>query len=82
MCIRDSLRNGEQKELVVTLRTAPKLVPRLDGVDAQPKYLVVGGLVFVPLSVPFLEHHFGCATVFSQCVSKAVVHDHLNDLLR
>jgi hypothetical protein len=23
------------------------------------RYLVVGGLVFVPLSVPFMMHHFG-----------------------
>ena len=31
----------------------------MDGVDAASKYLVVGGLVFVPLSVPFMAHHFG-----------------------
>ena len=30
------------------------------GVDASPRYIVVGGLVFVPLSVPFMMHHFGC----------------------
>jgi S1-C subfamily serine protease len=53
------LREGELTELSIVLKTSPKLVPRLDGVDAQPKYLVVGGLVFVPLSVPFLMHHFG-----------------------
>jgi S1-C subfamily serine protease len=56
------LRGDQHVNLTVVLKTAPKLVPRLDGVDAQPAYLVVGGLVFVPLSVPFLMHHFGCKT--------------------
>ena len=57
------LRNDQKMNLTLALKMAAKLVPRLDGVDAQPKYLVVGGLVFVPLSVPFLMHHFGCKIV-------------------
>ena len=57
------LRGGQSMNLTLNLKTAPKLVPRLDGVDAQPSYLCVGGLVFVPLSVPFLMHHFGCKTI-------------------
>ena len=52
-------RAGENLALSLDLVAAPKLVPRLDGVDARPQYLIVGGLVFVPLSVPFLMHHFG-----------------------
>lgn len=43
----------------VELKVAARMVPRLDGVDAFPAYLIVGGLVFVPLSVPFLDHHWG-----------------------
>ena len=30
-------------------------MPVLHGVDALPSYLIVGGLVFTPLSSPFLE---------------------------
>lgn len=36
------------------------LVPVLDGVDCFPSYFIVGGLVILPLSVPFLGHAFGC----------------------
>ena len=32
------------------LRAKDHLVPVLDAVDAVPSYLIVGGLVFVPLS--------------------------------
>ena len=35
------------------------LVPVLAGVDCVPSYFIVGGLVFVPLSIPFLEHAYG-----------------------
>ena len=34
-------------------------VPILHGVDCVPSYIIVGGLVFVPLSIPFLEHAYG-----------------------
>ena len=37
------------------------LVPVLAGVDCVPSYFIVGGLVFVPLSIPFLEHAYGGA---------------------
>lgn len=42
------------------LSAAPiqKLVPRTRGVDAKPSFFVVGGLVFIPLSVPWLESRF------------------------
>ena len=35
------------------------LVPILHGVQCMPEYFIVGGLVFVPLSIPFLEHAYG-----------------------
>ncbi len=34
-------------------------MPVLHAVDAVPSYLIVGGLVFAPLSSPFLEMVFG-----------------------
>lgn len=35
------------------------LVPMLHGVDCEPSYFIVGGLVFMPLTQPFLEMVFG-----------------------
>jgi PDZ domain len=35
------------------------LVPVMDGVDCVPTYFITGGLVFVPLTLPFLEHAYG-----------------------
>ena len=43
------------------VRPQVPLVPVLDGVDCVPSYFIVGGLVTLPLSVPFLCHAFGCA---------------------
>jgi hypothetical protein len=34
-------------------------VPIIHGADCVPSYLIAGGLVFVPLSIPFLEHAYG-----------------------
>eukprot|EP00434_Breviolum_minutum_P026746 symbB.v1.2.023640.t1/scaffold2178.1/size86794/3 len=60
--VGDSLRvklwrcDAEEKELEFQLLASPvpKLVPRRAGVDAIPSYLVVGGLVFMRLSLPWL----------------------------
>lgn len=46
------------RKLELTASPIQKLVPRTRGVDAKPSFLVVGGLVFVPLSVPWLETRF------------------------
>merc|ERR1712232_7993 len=44
---------------VITLESkAAPLPPLVRNVDAQPSYLVVGGLVFVPLSLPWIEQRF------------------------
>lgn len=53
------LRDGEQLDLSYVLRSRRPLVPVLHGVDCVPSYFIVGGLVFVPLSIPFLEHAYG-----------------------
>lgn len=34
-------------------------MPMLHNVDCEPSYFIVGGLVFMPLSQPFLEMVFG-----------------------
>ena len=53
------LRDGAPLSLSYTLDRRTPLVPVLHGVDCVPSYFIVGGLVFVPLSVPFLEHAYG-----------------------
>jgi hypothetical protein len=56
-------RAGESLALSLDLVAAPKLVPRLDGVDARPQYLIVGGLVcggaLAPLRVPLYTRSLG-----------------------
>ncbi|GMH41469.1 hypothetical protein BSKO_09379 [Bryopsis sp. KO-2023] len=53
------LREGEIMEVSYELGQLKPLVPVLHGMDCTPSYFIVGGLVFVPLSIPFLEHAFG-----------------------
>lgn len=53
------LRNGQLLDLKFQLKQRRPLVPILHGVDCVPSYFIVGGLVFVPLSIPFLEHAYG-----------------------
>jgi len=52
------LRKGKTLEVDIQCRPTVFLVPRLDGVDAQPSYLVFGGLVFVPLTLPWMTEVF------------------------
>lgn len=54
-------RKGQEVALRYRLHQRRPLVPVLHGVDCVPSYLIVGGLVFVPLSIPFLEHAYGGA---------------------
>lgn len=53
------LRDGKQTRVKYQLSLRRPLVPVLAGVDCVPSYFIVGGLVFVPLSIPFLEHAYG-----------------------
>ena len=57
------LRDGQALQLSYVLRSRRPLVPVLHGVDCVPSYFIVGGLVFVPLSIPFLEHAYGGASL-------------------
>ncbi|KAL7613875.1 hypothetical protein Lser_V15G08365 [Lactuca serriola] len=50
------LRNGEELELTVTLRPLKPLVP-IHQFDKVPSYFVFAGLVFIPLSQPYLHEH-------------------------
>ena len=53
------LRAGQVLDLHYQVQARRPLVPVLHGVDCVPSYFIVGGLVFVPLSIPFLEHAYG-----------------------
>jgi len=48
-------RKGREEDVDVQLMPDRWLVPRLDGYDSAPEYVIVGGLVFVPLSMPWAE---------------------------
>ncbi len=58
------LRDGALLDLEYQLKQRRPLVPILHGVDCVPSYFIVGGLVFVPLSIPFLEHAYGGVSLF------------------
>ena len=53
------LRDGAELAVSYALRLKLPLVPVLHGVDASPSFLIVGGLVFAPLSMPLLESACG-----------------------
>lgn len=53
------LRDGEKLEVSYPLMTGTPLVPTLHGVDCLPEYFIIGGVVFIPLSLPLLEHAYG-----------------------
>jgi len=57
-------RDGALLDLEYQLKQRRPLVPILHGVDCVPSYFIVGGLVFVPLSIPFLEHAYGGVSLF------------------
>ena len=50
----DVSRGGQLLRFDVDLRPLERLVPIADGFDASPSYAVVGGLVFMALSVPLI----------------------------
>ncbi|GAX78449.1 hypothetical protein CEUSTIGMA_g5889.t1 [Chlamydomonas eustigma] len=53
------LRDGQEMEVSYTLALKDHLVPMLHSVDCEPSYFISGGLVFMPLTQPFLEMVFG-----------------------
>ncbi|CAE8605237.1 unnamed protein product [Polarella glacialis] len=57
----DEIQDRAAETTKLEVRAAPleKLVPRTAGVDAVPSYFIVGGLVFLRLTLPWLEARFG-----------------------
>ena len=66
------VRSGKVLELAYTLQQSRPLVPALHGVECVPSYFIVAGLVFVPLSIPFLEHAYGSKL----CTLSPFLHNH------
>ena len=65
------LRDGEVQELSYEVRSHKLLVPTLHGVDGcTPTYFTIAGLIFVPLSIPFLEHAYGGARPGAACTTR------------
>ena len=50
------LRDGQPIELSVMLKALPHVIPRCHNFDCVPTYLIVGGLVFTPLTCPMLDN--------------------------
>eukprot|EP01024_Parvocaulis_polyphysoides_P025353 TRINITY_DN2314_c0_g1_i1.p2 TRINITY_DN2314_c0_g1~~TRINITY_DN2314_c0_g1_i1.p2 ORF type:complete len:227 (-),score=24.59 TRINITY_DN2314_c0_g1_i1:266-874(-) len=53
------LREGKILELDYELQPRQLLVPAVHGLDCFPQYFIFGGLVFAPLTVPFLQNAYG-----------------------
>lgn len=53
------LRERQMLDVSYELHVRKPLVAILHGVDCVPSYMIVGGLVLVALSIPFLEHAYG-----------------------
>jgi hypothetical protein len=49
------LRAGQPLTLRAQLAPLPPLLPRWHGFDCTPEWVVIGGLVFVPLTAPLLD---------------------------
>lgn len=49
------LRGGEPLTLRATLEPLPPLLPRWHQFDCLPEWVVIGGLLFVPLTAPLVE---------------------------
>ena len=50
------LRNGKPLEFSVLLTPLPHVIPRCHNFDCVPTYLIIGGLVFTPLTCPMLDN--------------------------
>ena len=53
------LRQGKQLTIKRELKNYPRLIPRYDGFDSHPSYVMVAGLVFVPVSYHWIRHAMG-----------------------
>lgn len=54
-CTTEIYRDGKKINLTLKLSQMQWRVPKLDNVDCQPKYLMVGGIIFVPFTYPWYQ---------------------------
>jgi hypothetical protein len=66
-------RKGRALSVQGTLQAHQPLVPRLDGYDAAPEYLIVGGLVFMNLSVPWLQRRYRLRSITEHSAPASLV---------
>eukprot|EP00186_Timspurckia_oligopyrenoides_P004020 CAMPEP_0182450816 /NCGR_PEP_ID=MMETSP1172-20130603/43386_1 /TAXON_ID=708627 /ORGANISM="Timspurckia oligopyrenoides, Strain CCMP3278" /LENGTH=525 /DNA_ID=CAMNT_0024648539 /DNA_START=1192 /DNA_END=2769 /DNA_ORIENTATION=- len=52
------LRNGKVEQLKLSVKIPRPLVPSYQ-YDVKPRYVIWGGLVFLPLSLDYLRHEYG-----------------------
>lgn len=53
------LREGSELNLSYPIATRDPLVPEFHNLDCVPTYFIIGGLVFVPVTIPFMHHALG-----------------------
>lgn len=68
------LRGGVPLTLSAKLAPLPPLLPRWHSFDCLPEWVVIGGLVFVPLTAPLIEHASGGAASSSSSLAHSA-HD-------
>lgn len=56
------LRKGEKLDVSAALGPIPSLAPRFHGYDAQPDFVLIGGIVFTRGSVPLRNQYFSIST--------------------
>lgn len=67
------IRDGELKELQLEMKRYPHKVPILHMVDCVPRYYIVGGLIFVPITLPWIFESFRkrkCTPIISQALTE------------
>ena len=53
------LRGGQRLTIHAKLAPLPPLLPRWHGFDCSPEWVVIGGLVFAPLTAPLIDEAIG-----------------------
>jgi hypothetical protein len=66
-------RQGKTLSVRGKLQAHRPLLPRLDAFDASPEYLIVGGLVFMNLSVPWLQRRFRLRSMIDHMAPASLV---------
>lgn len=67
------VRQGELKEVELEMKRYPHKIPILHMVDCVPRYYIVGGLIFVPITLPWIFEAFHkrkCTPIISQALAE------------